>query len=101
MNPQDLKFETNQNQSSVTLGITQTDNSTKLTRVDVAKHTTTNDCWMVVDNKIFKVPQQFAESHAMGSITQYCGGDASTAFDSKHNQATMTKMSEWFIGNLG
>ncbi|MFH1785506.1 MAG: cytochrome b5 domain-containing protein [Candidatus Micrarchaeota archaeon] len=76
-------------------------NLSKLTMNDVAKHNTTDDCWVVVDNMVASIPEVFAENHAGGMFAPNCGNDVSDIFDSKHDYDARQKLLNMTIGIVG
>lgn len=68
---------------------------------DVAKHSTKNDCWLIVSNKVYDA-SKFLLSHPGGTqaIIEYCGNDATAAFKSnkKHDSEAQANLNSIFIG---
>ncbi|WP_054840993.1 cytochrome b5 domain-containing protein [Thermococcus peptonophilus] len=58
-----------------------------LTLEEVAKHSTENDCWVVIGNDVYNVTS-LIDTHSGGkeAIIQYCGTNATDVFFSKHSQ---------------
>jgi cytochrome b involved in lipid metabolism len=78
-----------------------------LTALVVAEHNTPDDCWVIENNNIYDMTDYISQ-HAGGekSITDYCGKDATTAFEAKggtggtHSDQARQKLSEFYIGDL-
>ncbi len=67
---------------------------------DVAAHNKSNDCWMVVNNKVYNATS-YISSHPGGSaILQGCGKDATSMFASIHSPNAYNILDSYFIGNL-
>jgi cytochrome b involved in lipid metabolism len=101
----------NQNKTSVA-PVVQQDNNTStntnagITAANVAKHNSYNDCWMIINNKIYNVTDYVA-MHPGGieTIIPYCGKDATVAFDTKggrgsHSQNAQNLLTNYYVGNL-
>ncbi len=77
-----------------------------LTIEEVAKHSTANDCWMVIYGKVLNLT--VFSSHPGGSAyVPFCGTEATTAFDTKggrgntHSGAAVADLAAFTIGELG
>lgn len=59
----------------------ETSTSTVYTAQQVAEHSQANDCWIVIEDKVYDV-SNFLQAHPGGveRIIPHCGQDASTAF---------------------
>lgn len=80
-----------------------------LTAAEVAKHSSANDCWLIINNKVYDVTN-FLSIHPGGSgtIIPFCGQEATAAFDSKdrnpaqpHSQTADALLANYYIGKLG
>ncbi len=79
----------------------------KLDIAEVARHNTSADCWIVIQNKVYSV-SNYLTAHLGGAsiIAQYCGQDATQAFITKdgqgaHSQSAMRDLASLYIGDLG
>jgi cytochrome b involved in lipid metabolism len=78
-----------------------------LTLAVVATHNTADDCWMVINNNIYNVTDYIA-NHPGGekTMTDYCGKDATTAFETKggsgktHSDQARQILQQFYIGDL-
>jgi len=80
------------------------------TTLEVAKHASPTDCWLVIDGKVYDVTKYVTGSeHPAGSeaITPFCGKDATQAFDTKgkkrpqsHSQNAEKRLDTFYLGNL-
>jgi cytochrome b involved in lipid metabolism len=73
---------------------------------DVAKHNNENDCWIVIDGKVYDVTS-YIESHPGGrALVNFCGQDGSLAFATKgkknkpHSPAAYEILKTLYIGDL-
>jgi cytochrome b involved in lipid metabolism len=73
---------------------------------DVAKHSNENDCWIVIDGKVYDVTS-YIESHPGGRVlVNFCGQDGSLAFATKgkknkpHSPAAYEILKTLYIGDL-
>jgi cytochrome b involved in lipid metabolism len=73
-----------------------------LDAVEVAKHNSVSDCWMIIHGKVYDLTN-FEGVHPGGSysIVQFCGTDASAGFDMQHSSRQLAKVASYVIGNLG
>ncbi|MCX6721795.1 MAG: hypothetical protein NTY04_01190 [Candidatus Staskawiczbacteria bacterium] len=80
--------------------------TTFITALDVAKHSTSSDCWTIVSNKVYNVTALIPiHSGGPDQIIAYCGKDATTAFDTKngrgpHSQRAQKALNAYYIGDL-
>jgi len=99
-------------QSSVVTAPTQTPISTAspttqttITLGQVAQHKTTNDCWMVLQGKVYNVSPYVGRHPGGSAILSGCGGDATTLFTAMggrgHSQSAWNLLPQFFIGTLG
>lgn len=73
-----------------------------LTLEEVAKHSTENDCWVVIGNDVYNVTS-LIDTHSGGkeAIIQYCGTNATDVFFSKHSQGAYEVLQSYYIGSIG
>ncbi|KAI5367181.1 putative cytochrome b5-like heme/steroid binding domain, acyl-CoA dehydrogenase [Septoria linicola] len=72
-----------------------------LTREEVAKHTSEEDVWVIVDHKVYDV-SDFLEAHPGGEVVlrQVAGQDATEAFYNLHRQEVLTQYKALCLGTL-
>ena len=78
-----------------------------LTMAAVAEHNTADDCWLVINNNIYNITD-YIPNHPGGekNITDYCGKDATQAFDTKggsgktHSDQARQILQQFYIGDL-
>lgn len=66
------------------------------TRDDVALHNNTEDCWLIIDQKVFNVSEAARLHPAMFN----CGQDVSENYHKNHGTGIRDKMMKYHIGNL-
>ena len=71
------------------------------TMKEVNKHTTKEDCWLVIDNMIYDITS-FLNIHPGGSgILMTVGGkDATEYFEELHKEEILTKIGETYMIGL-
>lgn len=76
------------------------------TAADVATHSTSSDCWLIISGKVYDVTQ-YIPVHPGGAarITGYCGQDATTAFNTKggsgsHSASAQSLLATFQVGTL-
>jgi uncharacterized protein YjdB len=73
------------------------------TLADVAKHSSSTDCWIVLNKTEVYNVTSFLSLHPAGPspITPYCGKDATTAFNNVgHSSSAVAMEATYLIGNL-
>jgi len=73
-----------------------------ITREELEKHNTPEDCWIAVDGKVFHM-NKFLSAHPAGSkiITDLAGKDATNQFFTFHRQDILKKyMKSLYVGDL-
>jgi uncharacterized protein YjdB len=73
------------------------------TLADVAKHSSSTDCWIVLNKTEVYNVTSFLSVHPAGPspITPYCGKDATTAFNNVgHSSSAVAMEATYLIGNL-
>ena len=72
----------------------------QFSRVEVAKHSSMDDCWIIVKGKVYDVTD-FAVKHPGGRVIYTYGGkDATDVFTAFHAGASWAKLAEVQIGRL-
>ena len=72
-------------------------NAEIFTMENVAKHNTSEDCWLVIDNKVFDATPASKVHPALFN----CGTDASVNYHKNHGKGISDKMMVFYIGDLG
>ncbi len=67
------------------------------TMENVAKHNISEDCWLVIDNKVFNATPASKVHPALFN----CGTDASVNYHKNHGKGISDKMMVFYIGDLG
>lgn len=70
-----------------------------LTRAEVAKHSTEDSCWVIIDHRVYDLTD-FLDAHPGGNVvlTQVGGQDATEAFYSLHRQEVLEKYKDLCLG---
>ena len=81
--------------------------SITLNLAEVAKHNSAGDCWMIINNKVYNMTSYLSiHPGGPGTITPYCGKEATAAFDTKggrgnsHSSYADSLLAAYFVGNL-
>lgn len=64
---------------------------------NVAKHNNSEDCWLIIDNKVFDATPASRVHPALFN----CGTDASINYHKNHGKGISDKMMVFYIGDLG
>ncbi|KAI8891947.1 Oxidoreductase, molybdopterin-binding domain-containing protein [Globomyces pollinis-pini] len=78
-----------------------TEGGNLFTAMEVAQHTTENDCWIIVDDKVYDVTE-FINRHPGGkkSILLVAGQDCTADFNSIHSQGAHGMKEKYLIGYI-
>ena len=94
-----------QNISTTTKQTTAT-TSTSYTLADVSQHSSSSDCWMVIEGNVYDVSSYISQHPGRDSILQGCGIDATDLFTGKsrlgklHSSAARALLKNLLIGTL-
>ncbi len=74
------------------------------TSAQVATHKTASDCWFIINNKVYNVTS-YLPNHPGGDISQYCGTDASSMFNTRpdgtsHSNRAQQALAQLLVGDL-
>jgi DNA-binding beta-propeller fold protein YncE len=69
---------------------------TSYTLDDVALHNNTEDCWLIIDKKVFNASEASRLHPAMFN----CGTDVSENYHKNHSEGIRDKMMKYYIGDL-
>lgn len=76
-----------------------TTTATSYTATEVAAHSSSSSCWLILDAKVYDVTK-FIPSHPGGNdILKGCGKDATKMF-SKHPESAKAMKEQFYIGDL-
>lgn len=72
-----------------------------LTLSEVTKHSTRNDCYLIINNKVYNV-SSYIGNHPGGvkKITKNCGGEVTGIFTAIHSNFAWDLLSQYYIGDL-
>lgn len=111
VNPQDLapsknySVVTNSNGSDLN-NFSGSTISVSLTASEVAKHSISGDCWMIINNNVYDLSTYVAHPGGNGYL-RYCGTLATQQYDTKDGRGVMhssfadTLLANYLIGTLG
>ena len=73
----------------------------RLTRGEVAKHNTRDDCWVIISGKVYDITD-WAPHHPGGAgiARMYAGKDATAEFGDYHSSAAVAHMVHFCVGSL-
>lgn len=71
---------------------------TSYTIQEISNHTTKEDCWLAIEDKVYDVTE-YIPDHPNEKIIDGCGKDATQMF-SKHSSSARENLQNYFIGNL-
>ena len=80
----------------------QTPSTPEYSLDEIANHSTSRSCWIIVDGKVYDVTS-FLSQHPGGApaILQFCGRDATQAFYGKpHSKNAVAMLSDYLIGKV-
>ncbi len=89
-----------------TINSTTNTDGTMLAEEKVATHDSEDDCWLIIDNKVYDVTD-YLRLHPGGKaiVASYCGQEATAAFDTKagegsHSQSAIEQLGTLYLGVL-
>jgi salicylate hydroxylase len=73
----------------------------QITRAEVARHSTFEDCWIIIRNKVYDFTE-WKDHHPGGPFVarMYAGKDATAEFGDFHSQLAQTHMAHFCVGEL-
>ncbi|CAA7405049.1 unnamed protein product [Spirodela intermedia] len=84
------------------MGSTDGGNGAVFTLADVSKHNTREDCWLLINDKVYDVTK-FLDDHPGGDevLVTATGKDATNDFeDVGHSTTARAMLDEYFVGNI-
>ncbi len=74
---------------------------------EITKHDSKDDCWLLIENKVYNVTD-YVNSHPGGqAIVQGCGKDSTELYNSRpmgsgtsHSDSAKQQLEKYYIGNL-
>ena len=110
VDPRDLQGKPNNPAGSLVSpdsnSASQTGASVVLAIQEVAKHNTANDCWMIIDSKVYDLTSYYGHPGGDSLYVPYCGRDGSIAFHTKdsrgidHSQEALSLLATFKLGSL-
>ncbi len=79
----------------------------KISLTEISQHNTQDDCWLVINNKVYEVTE-FVSKHPGGrALLEGCGKNATELFDTRpmgsktpHSERANSLLLKYFIGDL-
>lgn len=97
----------NTNDTSNIPPVNQSGQTVTLTPTEVAKHSSSNDCWMIVSGSVYNVTS-YLPIHPGGAneIQPFCGKDGTTAFATQggrgsHSGRAQNDLTSLLLGAIG
>lgn len=96
------------NSTAKITGISPKETTIALSKIELAKHNSSNSCWLLISGKIYDVTS-FLPDHPgeAKTILPDCGTDATAAYNTKgggggsHSANANAMLADYYIGNLG
>jgi fatty acid desaturase len=71
-----------------------------ITVAEVSNHNTKEDCWMIIENKVYNITS-WIDKHPGGDIIlSYAGLDATDVFEAFHDESTEKWLKPFYIGDV-
>jgi len=71
------------------------------TVADIKPHNTENDCWQIIDGKVYDVTDLILTHSGGPDIKNFCGNDATETFQGKsHSRKAQQVLADYYIGDL-
>jgi cytochrome b involved in lipid metabolism len=94
------------NQINKVTGVSPTVATLKLSNAELAKHNSSQSCWLLISGKIYDVTT-YLNSHpgGEGEILKTCGTDATIIYDNRdgtgsHSSRARSMLTDYYIGDL-
>eukprot|EP00762_Andalucia_godoyi_P003181 ANDGO_01134.mRNA.1 Cytochrome b5 len=72
-----------------------------LTRDEISKHCTQDDCWLIIRSKVYNVTDYVVEHPGGAIICQDAGKDSTASFDDiGHSEDAIKLLEKYYIGEL-
>lgn len=93
-------------EKSVKTNFSQKNESKNYSFEEISKHSSRNDCWMVIEGKVYDVTS-YIDNHPGGLIiARFCGKDATSGFNQRgrkkepHSPKAREILKNYYIGDL-
>jgi cytochrome b involved in lipid metabolism len=102
-----LVYQDSKQTGEILVNTTQSNsNGVTLTFSEIAKHSTSSDCWIIISNKVYDVASYLPNHPGSAAvITPYCGQDATVAFATKggkgsHSSFASGLLDSYYLGDV-
>lgn len=93
--------------AAISAGSSAGNSGVLLTLQEIAKHSSTGDCWLILGGKVYDITSYLA-AHPGGeqTIISYCGSDGTSAFATKdvgrpHSANAAVLLQNFYVGDVG
>ena len=94
-------------QTITTEEITPMTSDTNYTMEEIARHSTKEDCWLLIENKVYDVTSFIPKHPGEEAILKGCGKDATQMFNAPrksdgkpHSEKARQNLTNFYIGDL-
>jgi cytochrome b involved in lipid metabolism len=67
---------------------------------EVSKHNTKEDCWTIIENKVYDISPYIALNVHGKTILSACGKDATSIFNRGHSQKSKDKLNNYYLAEI-
>jgi len=69
---------------------------------EVGRHNTPDDCWLIIDEKVYDVSDYGTDHPGGDTVYEGCGKDATTKFETSppHSRYARSLLNDFYIGDL-
>lgn len=88
------------------LSLTSLINAIDINEDEIMLHNTTDDCWMIFENKVYDITSEVSKHDRYLDIRSWCGKDMTEDFETKaglgrdHKSSTYQMLNELYVGDL-
>lgn len=67
---------------------------------EVSKHASKEDCWTVIDNKVYNLSPYIELNMHSPTILYGCGKDSTQIFNSRHSSSAKRQLNDYYLAEL-